>query len=72
MKLTDDEAKHGFYVKWLPKEEALSVLRENVRELKEKREIGFYNMGFDVCRDRLFLEAYAKGDFPQSKGLNMI
>ena len=55
---TEEEAKLGFFVRWLPVQDALVVIRKNVAELREKGELGFYNVGFNITRDLIFLEEY--------------
>ena len=58
---TDEEKELGFFVCWLPAEEALAVIQENVRELREKNgDIGHYNVGFNIVRDEIFLEKWFK------------
>lgn len=52
--LTEEEAKNGLHVRWMSLEEAISVLERQV-ELLKQGEIGFYNTGFNILRDHIFL-----------------
>lgn len=63
---TEEEAKLGFFVRWVPIHEALNIIGENVAELRRNRGIPHYNAGFNIVRDHLFLKEYIDSDFPQS------
>lgn len=54
-KHTKDEANIGMYTKWVTLEEALKIFRKQKKELEEGR-VTFYNTGFNIARDLLFLE----------------
>jgi len=59
VQLTDDEKKNGMYVAWFPLNEAVMVLKKEVEQLK-KGEVKFYNTGFNILRDYLFLDKAQK------------
>lgn len=52
--LTEEEAKNGLIVVWKPLEEAIALLENQAQQLK-RGEVTFYNTGFNILRDRLFL-----------------
>lgn len=53
--LTEDEKKNGLHVIWVPLEEAIKILEKEVGQLK-RGEVTFYNTGFNILRDHLFLK----------------
>lgn len=57
--LTEDEKKNGLHVIWVPLDEAIKILKKEVGQLK-RGEVTFYNTGFNILRDHLFLKE-AKG-----------
>jgi len=56
---TEDEKKNGLQVVWFDKNEAISVLKEQIEEVK-KGEVRFYNTAFNIVRDNLFFNKYLK------------
>jgi len=52
---TEDEAGIGMYTKWVSVEEVLNIFKKQKKELEEGK-ITFYNTGFNIMRDFLFLE----------------
>lgn len=54
---TSEEKENGLEVVWLSKESALDKLRYQ-KEILEKGDIVFYNTGFNVLRDYIFLTEY--------------
>lgn len=54
-KHTEDEANIGMYAKWVTIEEALGIFRRQKKELDDGK-VTFYNTGFNIVRDLLFLE----------------
>ena len=52
--LTEEEAKNGMHVKWVPLEEAIKILADEVEQLHQGK-ISFYNTGFNISRDHIFL-----------------
>lgn len=53
--LTEEEEKNGLHVMWVTLDEAIKILEREVRQLKEG-EVTFYNTGFNILRDHLFLK----------------
>jgi len=54
LKLTEEEEKNGMCVVWVPLEKAIGILEEELDQLK-RGEVLFYNTGFNILRDHLFL-----------------
>jgi len=54
LRLTEDEIKNGLHVIWKPLDEAITLLDREVGQLK-RGEVAFYNTGFNILRDHLFL-----------------
>jgi len=52
---TENEAGIGMYTKWVTLEEAFSIFKKQKLEL-ESDKVSFYNTGFNIVRDLLFLE----------------
>ncbi len=52
--LTEDEKKNGLHVIWIPLNEAIKILEKEEEQLKNG-EVVFYNTGFNILRDYLFL-----------------
>lgn len=59
LKLTEEEEKNGLHVIWVPLDEAIEILEKEV-ELLKKGEIKFYNTGYNILRDHLFLKELKK------------
>jgi 8-oxo-dGTP diphosphatase len=59
LKLTEDEEKNGMHVIWVPVGEAIEILEREV-ELLKKGEVKFYNTGYNILRDHLFLKELKK------------
>lgn len=59
LKLTADEEKNGLHVIWVSLGEAITILEKEVAQLK-KGEVLFYNTGFNILRDHLFLTEASK------------
>ena len=53
--LTEEEEKNGLHVIWTPLDEAIKILEKEVGQLKHG-EVTFYNTGFNILRDHLFLK----------------
>ena len=53
--LTQDEVKNGFHVIWVPMSEALRISEKQIAQLRSG-EVIFYNTGFNILRDALFLK----------------
>lgn len=53
--LTEDEEKNGLHVIWISLDEAVKILEKEVGQLK-RGEVTFYNTGFNILRDHLFLK----------------
>lgn len=53
--LTEDEAKNGLHVIWVPLNEAVDILQKEVEQLK-RGEVSFYNTAFNIMRDYTFLK----------------
>lgn len=51
---TKDEKDNGIYVVWMPFPKALLVLENEVEQLRSGK-VPFYNTGFNILRDHLFL-----------------
>lgn len=54
LNLTEDEAKNGLHVIWVPLNEAIAFLEKEVGQLN-RGEVTFYNTGFNIRRDHIFL-----------------
>ena len=54
-KHTENEAGIGMYTKWVTIKEALDIFKKQKLEL-ESGKVTFYNTGFNIVRDFLFLE----------------
>lgn len=54
-KYTEDETGIGMYTKWVTLDKALEIFKEQKLEL-ESGNVTFYNTGFNIVRDLLFLE----------------
>lgn len=52
---TEKEISVGMHVKWVTISEALVILRQQKTDLEEGR-VKFYNTGYNIVRDLLFLE----------------
>jgi len=59
LKLTEEEEKNGLHVIWLSLSEALDILEKEVEQLR-RGEVTFYNTGFNILRDCLFLKELEK------------
>lgn len=59
LKLTPSEEENGMHVIWKPLDEAISILQKEKEQL-ENGEVLFYNTGFNILRDHLFLETLKK------------
>lgn len=57
--LTEDEKKNGLHVIWTSLDEAIKILEKEVDQLK-RGEVTFYNTGFNILRDSLFLKEAKK------------
>lgn len=57
--LTEEEAKNGMHVVWVPIGEAVTILQEEIEQLK-RGEVTFYNTGFNILRDAIFLQEAMK------------
>lgn len=53
--LTEDEAKNGLHVVWVPLDEAVDILGKEVEQVK-RGEVTFYNTAFNILRDYKFLK----------------
>lgn len=53
--LTEDEKKNGLHVVWVPLDKAIKIMEKEVEQLK-RGEVAFYNTGFNILRDHLFLK----------------
>lgn len=53
--LTEDEERNGLHVLWISLDEAIKMLEKEVDQLK-RGEVTFYNTGFNILRDHLFLK----------------
>ena len=56
LKLTEDEAKNGLHVKWVPLDEALATLESEIGQVR-RGEVQFYNTAYNIVRDHAFLLA---------------
>ncbi|MHB8651521.1 MAG: NUDIX domain-containing protein [Minisyncoccota bacterium] len=56
---TKNETEIGMYTKWVTFKEALDVFKKQKLELESGR-VTFYNTGFNIVRDFLFLEEIKK------------
>lgn len=54
-KLTESEKKNGLHVVWISLAEAIKTLKEQKQQLRNG-EVEFYNTGFNILQDELFLE----------------
>jgi 8-oxo-dGTP diphosphatase len=54
LQLTEKEKKNGIHVNWVSLNEAVQILEKEVEQLK-RGEVKFYNTGFNILRDHLFL-----------------
>lgn len=54
---TESEKNNDLKVKWFTKEEALDVMSKQLEKLK-RGEVEFYNLGFNIIRDKYFIETY--------------
>ena len=54
LQLTEEEAKNGMHVKWVSMDEAILILEKEVEQLSNG-EVKFYNTGFNILRDHIFL-----------------
>lgn len=54
-KYTKEETRIGMYIKWVTLEEAITIFKKQKEELKAGN-VTFYNTGFNIIRDFLFLE----------------
>src|SRR3989344_4551802 len=52
---TEDEAKIGMYTKWVSPEDAFDLFEKQKQDL-EKGLVTFYNTGFNILRDFIFLK----------------
>ena len=52
--LTEDEERNGLHVIWVSLDEAIKILEKEVEQLR-RGEVAFYNTGFNILRDHLFL-----------------
>ena len=59
LSLTLDEEKNGMYVIWVALEEAIRIFSEEIDDLK-KGKVQFYNTGFNILRDNVFLNEARK------------
>lgn len=59
LSLTEDEKKNGMHVIWASLDEAVKILEDEVDQLK-KGEVKFYNTGYNILRDHLFLKELQK------------
>lgn len=58
-KHTENEAGIGMYTKWVTLEEASDIFKKQKLEL-DSGKVAFYNTGFNIVRDFLFLEEAKK------------
>jgi|TARA_Y100000310_G_scaffold289969_1_gene316787 predicted nucleotidyltransferase/ADP-ribose pyrophosphatase YjhB (NUDIX family) len=56
---TGDEKINNLKYSWFDKKESLRILKEQQEQVREK-EIGFYNISFNLIRDLRFFEEYLK------------
>lgn len=59
LQLTEEETKNGVHVIWMPLPEAVLILRKQLDMLRSG-EVKFYNTGFNIMRDFLFLVEASK------------
>lgn len=59
---TEAELAIGMYTKWVDVKTALDIFRKQERDLKEGK-VTFYNTGFNILRDLLFLETAVVNNF---------
>jgi len=57
--LTEDEERNGLHVIWVSLDEAIKILEKEVEQLR-RGEVVFYNTGFNILRDHLFLREAKK------------
>ncbi|MBU1179595.1 NUDIX domain-containing protein [Patescibacteria group bacterium] len=58
-KRTKNEKKLGLNVEWFDIDKALKTLKEQGEKLKSGK-VEFYNTGFNIVRDRIFVEYFIK------------
>lgn len=54
-KLTESEKRNGLHVIWVSLAEAIKILTGQAKQLRNG-EVTFYNTGFNIVQDKLFLE----------------
>lgn len=54
---TEDEKEHNLCVRWFTQQESLDVMDSQFEKLK-RGEVNFYNIGFNIVRDKYFIERY--------------
>jgi 8-oxo-dGTP diphosphatase len=59
LQLTEEEEKNDMHVKWVSLEEAIGILSDEV-EMVKRGKVEFYNTGFNILRDHIFLLEAAK------------
>lgn len=59
LSLTPDEEKNGMHVIWVSIDEAVNILHKQVDDLREGK-VKFYNTGFNMLRDKIFLDEAKK------------
>lgn len=59
LSLTPDEEKNGMHVIWVTLNEAVRLLNKEIDDLR-KGEVQFYNTGFNILRDSIFLNEAQK------------
>jgi len=57
--LTEDEKRNGLHVIWVSLDRAITTLEKEVEQLK-RGEVIFYNTGFNILRDYLYLKEVKK------------
>lgn len=55
LELTEEEAANGLHVTWVPIQNALEILQNEVAQLHAGK-VTFYNTGFNILRDALFIK----------------
>jgi ADP-ribose pyrophosphatase YjhB (NUDIX family) len=53
---TENEDSIGMYVVWIDPKKALNVFKKQEKDLRDGK-IGFYNTGFNILRDLMFLKS---------------
>lgn len=56
---TDNESRIGMYTKWVSVDEAFDIFHKQKKDL-ENGLVEFYNTGFNISRDFLFLKEFMK------------